>query len=640
MFSNRELRVILKDHRKFGSSPFVSAPNKIEVHQLQKLHSPLSKFSEESKEPKPKKLKNPLFKMRKKTPEPVTSKRQTRASRGTKPPPITLDDPEPRKRKKGKPKRPPNMKIKSENALRIKKKILNNLTTSEENNNVEPSKKRPKRNSIIVIDPEDPEIVEIKEENTTVEKSTVNSPDMMINSTCSNTQLNDSSFNVSVSGMKSAVVPKTVNNSTQSRNNEQEKNISTTPTREYHSNHVDVQDTIKELIDIFKVYKSGGVYNKKTDPQLPEGEGSSQMLVKNSSESIQTGGDTDDPREKKMKCLNEIISDVFDLKLPEIEERNYVLLKQVLEEYKREKKSKFAKSEAQKKKYEKAVSRNLQGIKLILKKMNRRQKMVDKGTQTSGEPLEELKDPEVDPVPDANPTEEGTVVANTEPPEEIQQASDVPAGDLAGMIILDSVDSSNDHQGSVFQRLGYRTEESSGAVAKEVHSLVENPENPSPCPLSLVELQREMIERHHKGCNIVMTGFRSSWKRLEDDINEFIWRIMGVNAEVNKVLVVGNTLVVTVGSHIIKKQILRNRWYARLTQVRIVSDYTGREKKVQQFLEAEEKLRNKAGGKVKAAYGKIRIDGVWWHWDELEGRLTRSPFRPDLGALDKVFAMD
>lgn len=368
------------------------------------------------------------------------------------------------------------------------------------------------------------------------------------------------------------------------------------------------------------------------------------------------------PEANKMKCLNDIISEVFDIKLPESEERMYFTMQHLIDEYKQDKIKRDFRREMERKKYERAVQGNIQGIKLLLNRMTKKKIMMDQTTQTESSEVpnpfakpevdqklnppevdqnlnppavdQKLNPPEVDqkltpsPEVELNPSkvEDSKLEGLGVVPEESPASSDLPAGDLTGMIVLDSVDASHDHQSSVFQRLGDKS-----PVNKDNHQyLMESPENPSPGPLKFIELQRELVERHNRDSNIVITGFRCPKNRVEADVSEYLWKQMGVNAGVVRIMKIGHALVVTVASHIIKKQVLKRRGITQRSNVRIYSDYTGRERKVQKWLEAEERRRKKLGQNARAAYGKIMVDGIWWFWDEFQGRLCRKRFRPDL----------
>lgn len=51
---------------------------------------------------------------------------------------------------------------------------------------------------------------------------------------------------------------------------------------------------------------------------------------------------------------------------------------------------------------------------------------------------------------------------------------------------------------------------------------------------------------------------------------------------------------------------------------RILEDWTWEERRIRWRLEGIARKEEREGRKVWIGYGKIRIDGVWWFWDEEE----------------------
>uniref|UniRef100_A0A6V7K5H5 Uncharacterized protein n=1 Tax=Bracon brevicornis TaxID=1563983 RepID=A0A6V7K5H5_9HYME len=454
-------------------------------------------------------------------------------------------------------------------------------------------------------------------------------------------------------------------------------------------------------------------------------------------------------KQPRMKSLDEIISDVFDKKLPEIDKGLHFIVNQTMNERRRIERRRLLTIENRRRKFERMMVNNLMGIKIWLKQLQRKTTMADAATQTddfcddsgadssfsslalkidedvegedyvldlvsekmedSGNLVEKGGDngissvnevsngvncineipggnnPNEVPSHDNNFTENFTTLSNA-PLElnpdksflKIKSAMEVSdRNDLQGRTSDDeveilyvrspkkvpikmspdhhhhqpekplensketsfevsgisqsldvSVGSPNDFSHSIFQRLGDRLEPpvTSRSPIKAPEKFVDNP---PPEPLTNNELQRELIERHNRAKNFVITGFRHT-KNPAEELSRFIWVKMKISADIKGVIRSGNKLVATVGSAEVQRMIIAKKGTLRGTSVYFEADYTGRELKVQTWLEKEAARKKKTGRIVRLGYQKIKIDSQWWFWNEIEGRLSRSLFRPEM----------
>lgn len=153
----------------------------------------------------------------------------------------------------------------------------------------------------------------------------------------------------------------------------------------------------------------------------------------------------------------------------------------------------------------------------------------------------------------------------------------------------------------------------------------------------------EWKEREERRNNIVI-------RRLEggkEDIKERVEKIMkeiGVKTEIEWIRKLkgkegeeGEMVVVKLGSREQKRQVMERKKVLRGKRVRIEDDLTWEERKMKWKLAEIAEGEKKKGNKVWTSYGRIKINEVWWKWEEEEGVLKnwRGEIREEIEKMEK-----
>jgi len=131
------------------------------------------------------------------------------------------------------------------------------------------------------------------------------------------------------------------------------------------------------------------------------------------------------------------------------------------------------------------------------------------------------------------------------------------------------------------------------------------------------EMERKMEkrerEREERRKNVVIKGVEIKEGKRREAVEELM-KIIGVKVDIGEVKRIGGevgkggeSLWVKLGSE-----------EQRGRRERIMKDWTWKERKMRWRLEEIARLEEGKGRKVWVGYGKIKIDEVWWKWDEEE----------------------
>jgi len=142
----------------------------------------------------------------------------------------------------------------------------------------------------------------------------------------------------------------------------------------------------------------------------------------------------------------------------------------------------------------------------------------------------------------------------------------------------------------------------------------------------------EKKDREDRKNNIVIKGmtFKEYGQRLRVEIEKFIEEKIKVKAEVvyARKIGKGNTIVVKLGSLEQKIDIMKNKSKLGTTDIYIENDRTIKEREIQRKIVAVakgEKDKNKETD-IKISHWKLRINGIWYKWNEYKSSLEEQVF--------------
>ena len=148
-----------------------------------------------------------------------------------------------------------------------------------------------------------------------------------------------------------------------------------------------------------------------------------------------------------------------------------------------------------------------------------------------------------------------------------------------------------------------------------------------PSPMAKEELEWELKERRARKKNITVRGVRVVGKGIVQEVTEIIKTRMNIDPKIVRMQKVAGGPVFTIESMDKKKGIMMRKRELKGTKIWIDDDYTPREREIQDWIREEAARRERTGSIVRVGYLKLRIDGTWWNWNEVQGKLDKASFR-------------
>ena len=149
----------------------------------------------------------------------------------------------------------------------------------------------------------------------------------------------------------------------------------------------------------------------------------------------------------------------------------------------------------------------------------------------------------------------------------------------------------------------------------------------APSPMAKEELKWELKERRARKKNITVRGVRVVGKGIVQEVTEIIKTRMNIDPKIVRMQKVAGGPVFTIESMDKKKGIMMRKRELKGTKIWIDDDYTPREREIQDWIREEAARRERTGSIVRVGYLKLRIDGTWWNWNEVQGKLDKASFR-------------
>lgn len=143
------------------------------------------------------------------------------------------------------------------------------------------------------------------------------------------------------------------------------------------------------------------------------------------------------------------------------------------------------------------------------------------------------------------------------------------------------------------------------------------------------EYEWEIKERKRRKNNIVIRG-QAKWGRGGigvGEIKKIIKEKLGISLEVKRSREGREGMIIELGSVKQKIEIMKRKGGLKETGLWAEDDLTEREKRAQEWLWKIEEEEKRNGLEVKVGYMKIRVEGIWYNWDEEKGQIKEVTFR-------------
>lgn len=145
--------------------------------------------------------------------------------------------------------------------------------------------------------------------------------------------------------------------------------------------------------------------------------------------------------------------------------------------------------------------------------------------------------------------------------------------------------------------------------------------------MSVAEYEWELKERRRRKNNLVIRGVGAERYESMHEVKQKMERKLGIRMEIKRCREGREGIVVEMGSVRNKIEVMRRKGGLKETGWWVDDDFTEREKRVQEWLRKIEEEETRNGLRVKIGYMKIRVEGIWYKWDEEKGQIREMSFR-------------
>lgn len=108
---------------------------------------------------------------------------------------------------------------------------------------------------------------------------------------------------------------------------------------------------------------------------------------------------------------------------------------------------------------------------------------------------------------------------------------------------------------------------------------------------------------------------------MKEEIRQIIREKLGLAIYIKKIRPIGGGLVVALESMENKREIMKSKSCLKGSGIWIEDDLTDREKEIQSWLERLKEEEKSLGIEAILGYQKVKIQGVWYNWEEKKGGL-------------------
>lgn len=135
-----------------------------------------------------------------------------------------------------------------------------------------------------------------------------------------------------------------------------------------------------------------------------------------------------------------------------------------------------------------------------------------------------------------------------------------------------------------------------------------------------------MEERERRKKNIMIRGIRTIGKGIKKVGKRVLKKYLNIDVYIKRIRAIGEGLLVELEVMGNKIEIMRRKGKLRRVSLVLEDDLTEREKQIQEWLESIVREEGEKGLEARLGYGKIKVEGEWYVWNEKLGRLEEMGF--------------
>jgi len=120
----------------------------------------------------------------------------------------------------------------------------------------------------------------------------------------------------------------------------------------------------------------------------------------------------------------------------------------------------------------------------------------------------------------------------------------------------------------------------------------------------------------------------------KEKVDEFLKDRLGLEIKVKGCKVNGKVIVVNLNSSEDKKEIMKGKSKLKSGNIFIDNDLTWEERKTQERINKRVKEQRGKGKEVRSGLARVRIEGKWRRWEEIEEKLGEKMSGQEIGEND------
>lgn len=132
--------------------------------------------------------------------------------------------------------------------------------------------------------------------------------------------------------------------------------------------------------------------------------------------------------------------------------------------------------------------------------------------------------------------------------------------------------------------------------------------------------EKEKVERAN---NIVIKGIRRGGIVSKEGVKEFLKEKLGIDTVVIGCRVIGSVIIAKMENGEAKEEVMCNKSKLKGENLFIENDLTWEERKIQERIYKWVRREKEKGREVKAGYAKVRVEGKWVKWEDMERKFWR-----------------
>lgn len=111
---------------------------------------------------------------------------------------------------------------------------------------------------------------------------------------------------------------------------------------------------------------------------------------------------------------------------------------------------------------------------------------------------------------------------------------------------------------------------------------------------------------------------------LKEWVSDFLKKNLGVDGKIEHCRLNGKVIIAKLGSEEDKREVMKNKNKLKEGNIFIENDLTWEERKIQKKISRWGKEEKEKGKDIKIGLGKVRINGIWKFWTDIEKEKKRN----------------